>query len=133
MMEAAMSDERTVVRLPGLRQSEARELAENVGTEATILADASPPIGGYGDLGTRTVAVIVTRRTLRAVARHLADRQESRSDTVSLRIEIDDPDGTRHRETLGYRAAPGQSPVDAAETALRELPGISDALDRSLW
>ena len=128
-----MSDERTVVRLPGLRQSEANELAENVGTEATILADASPPVGGYGDLGTRTVAVIVTRRTLRAVARHLADRQGSRSDTVSLRVEIDDPDGTRHSETLTYRAAPGQSPVDAAETALRALPAIRDALDRSLW
>jgi hypothetical protein len=128
-----MSDERTVVRLPGLRQSEAKELAENVGAEATIVADASLPIGGYGDLGTRTVAVAVTRRTLRAVARHLADRQDSRSQTVSLRVEIDDADGTRHGETLTYRAAPGQSPVEAAETALRALPGIGDALDRSLW
>jgi hypothetical protein len=128
-----MSDERTVVRLPGLRQSEAHDLAENVGDEATILADASPPIGGYGDLGTRTVAVAVTRRTLRAVARHLADRQDSRSDTVSLRVEIDHADGTRHPETLTYRAAAGQSPVDAAEAALRALPGINDALDRSLW
>jgi hypothetical protein len=128
-----MSDERTVVRLPGLRQSEAQELAENVGHEATILADASPPIGGYGDLGTRTVAVTVTRRTLRAVARHLADRQDSRSDTVSLRVEIDHVDGTRHTETLTYRAAAGQSPVDAAVAALRALPGINDALDRSLW
>lgn len=128
-----MSDQRTVVRLPGLRHSEARQLADNVGAEATILADASPPVGGYGDLGTRTVAVIVTRRTLRAVARHLADRQDSRSDTVSLSVEIDDVDGTRHGETLTYRAAPGQSPIEAAETALRALPGISDALDRSLW
>jgi hypothetical protein len=128
-----MSDQRTVVRLPGLRQSEANELAENVGGEATILADASPPIGGYGDLGTRTVAVTVTRRTLRAVARHLADRQNSRSDTVSVRVEIDHADGTRDSETLTYRAAAGQSPVDAAEGALRALPGISDAIDRSLW
>lgn len=128
-----MSDERTVVRLPGLRQSEAQELAENVGAEATIVADASPPIGGYGDLGTKTVAVAVTRRTLRAVARYLADRQDSRSDTVSLRVEIDHADGTRHSETLTYRAAAGQSPLDAAEAALRALPGIDDALDRSLW
>jgi hypothetical protein len=128
-----MSDERTVVRLPGLRQSEAKELAENVGAEATIVADASLPVGGYGDLGTRTVAVAVTRRTLRAVARHLADRQDSRSETVSLRVEIDDADGARHSETITYRAAPGQSPVEAAETALRALPGIGDALDRSLW
>jgi hypothetical protein len=128
-----MSDERTVVRLSGLRQSEAQELAENVGADAAIVADASPPIGGYGDLGTKTVAVAVTRRTLRAVARHLADRQDSRSDTVSLRVEIDHADGTRHSETLTYRAAAGQSPVDAAEAALRALPGINDALDRSLW
>jgi len=108
-------------------------LAEKVGDEATVVADASLPVGGYGDLGTRTVAVTVTRRSLRTVARHLADRQESRSDTVSLRVEIEDADGTRHGETLTYRAAPGQSPVDAAGTALRALAGISDALDRSLW
>lgn len=125
--------ERTILRIPGLRQSEALEFAESVGAEAAILPEASLPVGGYGDLGTRTVGITVTRRTLHALARHLGSRQRSRTETVSLGVEIDDADGTRHKETLTYRAAPGQSPVEAAETALRALPGITDALGRSLW
>ena len=128
-----MSDERPVLRLPGLQQSDARELADGVGPEAAVIAEESLPIGGYGDLGRRTVAVTVTARALRAVARHLAARQQSRADTVSLVVEIDDIDGTRHRETLTYRAAPGQGPADAAEAALRALPGIGEGLDRSPW
>jgi hypothetical protein len=128
-----MTDEPSVLRFPGLQRADARELAESVGAEATILAEESLPVGGYGDLGTRTVAVTVTRRSLRAVARHLAARQHSRAETVSLPVEVDDAGGVRHKETLTYRAAAGQSPVEAAEAALRALPGISEALDGGLW
>lgn len=129
----AMGDEPTVLRLCGLHKADARELADSVGADATVVADESLPVGGYGDVGMRTVAVTVTRRTLHAIASHLAGRQHSRAETVSLSVEIDDPDGTRHKETLTYRALPGQSTVEAAETAFRALPGISDALDRALW
>ncbi len=128
-----MIDERLVLRLRGLRRVDARELADDVGAEATILAEEAPPVGGYGDLGTRTVAVIVTARALRAVARYLAARQHSHAETVSLVVQIDDPDGTRREETLAYTAAAGQSTVEAATTALRALPGVSEALERSLW
>ncbi len=128
-----MIDERLVLRVRGLKRSDARELADNVGAEATILQEEPSPIGGYGDLGTRTVAVIVTARALRAVARHLAARQHSHAETVSLVVQIDDPDGTRREETLAYTAAAGQSTVEAATIALRALPGVSEALERSLW
>jgi hypothetical protein len=128
-----MIDERLVLRLRGLQRVEARELADNVGAEATILAEESFPVGGYGDLGTRTVAVIVTARALRAVARYLAAHQHSHAETVSLVVQIDDPDGTRREETLAYTAAAGQSTVEAAMAALRALPGVSEALERSLW
>jgi hypothetical protein len=128
-----MIDERLVLRLRGLQSSDARELADNVGAEATILSEESPPVGGYGDLGTRTVAVIVTARALRAVARYLAARQDSHAETVRLVVEIDDPDGTRREETLTYKAGPGQSTVEAAATALRTLPRVGEALERSLW
>ncbi len=128
-----MIDQRLVLRLRGVQRSDARELANGVGAEATILAEESPPVGGYGDLGTRTVAVIVTARALRAVARYLAARQHSHDETVSLVVEIDGPDGTRREETLTYKAGPGQSTVDAAATALRALPGVDQALQRSLW
>jgi hypothetical protein len=128
-----MIDDRLVLRLRGLQRSDARELADNVGVEATILAEESPPVGGYGDVGTRTVAVIVSARAVREVARYLAARQHSHDETVKLVVEIDDPDGTRRQETLTYRAAPGQSTVEAAATALRALPGVADALERSLW
>jgi hypothetical protein len=128
-----MIDEQLVLRLRGLRGSDARELAASVGADATILSDESLPIGGYGDLGTRTVAVIVTAKALRAVARHLAARQHSHDETVSLVVQVAEPDGTRRDERLTYRAAPGQSPVEAATAALRALPGISEALQRSLW
>ncbi len=128
-----MSDERLVLRLRDLSRSDARELAEQAGAEATILAEESPPVGGYGDLGRRTVAVIVTARALRAVARYLAARQRSHEETVSLVVQIDDPDGTRREETLTYKAAAGQSMVEAAATALRALPGVGEALERSLW
>ncbi len=104
-----------------------------MGAEATIVSEESPPVGGYGDVGRRTVAVIVTARALRAVARYLAARQHSRAETVSLVVEIVDPDGTRREETLAYQAAPGQSTVEAAQTALRALPGVGQALERSLW
>ena len=128
-----MIDDRFVLRLSGLRRSDARELADSLGAEATILPEESPPVGGYGDLGTRTVAVIVTARALRAVATYLAARQNSHDETVSLVVQIDDPDGTRRTETLTYKAAPGQSTVEAAAAALRALPGVSEALERSLW
>ena len=128
-----MSDERPVLRFRGLQRSDARGLADDVGADATIVAEASLPVGGYGDLGTRTVAVTVTARSLRAVARHFAAAQQSHAETVSLRVAIDDADGTRHEETLTYKAAPGQSIVEAAETALRALPGIRQALGRSPW
>ena len=128
-----MIDERLVLRLCGLHSSDARELASSVGAEASILSEEPLPVGGYGDVGRRTVAVIVTARALRAVARYLADRQHSRDETVTLVVEVDDPNGTRREETLTYRAAPGQSPVEAAATALRSLPGVDEALERSVW
>jgi hypothetical protein len=127
-----MIDERLILRLGGLQRSDARELVDNVGAEATILRE-DPPVGGYGDLGTRTIAVIVTSRALRAVAGYLAARQHSHDETVSLVVQIDDPDGTRREETLTYKAAPGQSTVEAAAAALRALPGVGEALERSLW
>jgi hypothetical protein len=128
-----MIDDRLVLRLRGLHRSDARELADSLGAEATILPEESPPVGGYGDVGTRTVAVIVTARALRTVARHLGARQHSHDETVSLLVQIDDPDGSRRKETLTYRAAPGQSTVEAAAAALRALPGVGEALERSLW
>ena len=127
-----MTGELPVLRLRGLQRSDARELADSVGPEATILSDESLPVGGYGDLGTRTVAVIVTARALRAVARYLA-AQHSLGETFSVLVEIDDADGTRHEKALTYKVAPGQGSVRAAETALRALPGVSEALARSLW
>lgn len=128
-----MIDDRLVLRLPGLRRSDARELADSLGAEAKILRDESLPVGGYGDLGTSTVAVIVTARALRAVARYLGARQHSHDETVLLLVQIDDPDGSRRKETLTYKAAPGQSTVAAAAAALRALPGVGEALERSLW
>jgi hypothetical protein len=128
-----MIDDQLVLRLRGLQRSEARELADDVGAEATILSEESLPVGGYGDVGTRTVAVIVTARALRAVARYLAARQRSHEETVRLMVQVDDPHGTRRELALAYTAAAGQSTVEAATTALRALPGVSDALERSLW
>jgi hypothetical protein len=128
-----MIGDRLVLRLRGLRRSDARELADGLGAEATILPEESPPVGGYGDLGTSTVAVIVTARALRALARYLGARQHSHDETVSLLVQIDDPDGSRRKETLTYKAAPGQSTVAAAAAALRALPGVGEALERSLW
>jgi hypothetical protein len=128
-----MTDDRLIVRLCGLPRSDARELAGDVGADATILSEESRPVGGYGDVGTRTVAVIVTARSLRVVARYLASRQRSHGEAVSLVVQIDDPDGTRRKATLAYTAAPGQSAVDAAMTALRSLPGVGEALERSSW
>ena len=128
-----MVDERLVLRLRGLQRSDARELAEAVGAEATIVQEDAGPVGGYGDLGTRTVAMIITARALRAVARYLAARQHSHDEAVRLVVEIDDPDGTRREEALTYKAAPGQSTVEAAAIALRALPGVGEALERSLW
>jgi hypothetical protein len=128
-----MIDERLILRFRGLRKSDADDLADGVGADATILSEESLPVGGYGDLGSRTVAVIVTARALRAVARYLAARQRSHDETVSQVIEIENPDGTRRRETVTYRAGPGQSTVEAAMNALRALPGVGGALDRSLW
>ncbi len=128
-----MIGEPVVLRLRGLQRSEARELADSVGAEASILPEEAGPVGGYGDRGRRTVAVIVTARAVRAVARYLAARQQSRDETVSLRVEINDPDGTRREQTLTYTVAPGQSTVEAASAALRALPGIGEAIDRSRW
>jgi hypothetical protein len=128
-----MIDELPVLRLLGLQGSDARELAESVGAEAAVLSEESLPVGGYGDVGTRIVAVPVTVRALRAVARHLAARQQSLADTVTVLVEVDDADGTRHKETLTYKAVPGQGAVQAAEAALRALPGIAEALERNLW
>ena len=127
-----MTGELPVLRLRGLQRSDARELADSVGAEAIILSDESLPVGGYGDLGTRTVAVIVTARALRAVSRHLA-AQHPLGETVSLLVEIEDADGTRHETALTYKVAPGQGSAHAAETALRALPGVSEALVRSQW
>lgn len=129
----AMIDDRLVLRLPGLHRAYARELAEAIGAEATIVQEDPGPAGGYGDLGSRTVAVIVTARALRAVARYLAARQHSHDETVSLAVQIGDPDGIRRDLTLTYKAAPGQSTAEAAATALRALPGVGEALERSMW
>ncbi|MGZ4165370.1 MAG: hypothetical protein ACXVFO_01485 [Solirubrobacteraceae bacterium] len=108
-------------------------MADTVGAEASVLSEEVPPVGGYGDLGTRTVAVAVTARALRAIARYLAARQHSHAETVSLVVEIEDPGGTRREQTLTYTAAPGQSTVEATASALRALPGIGEALERTLW
>ncbi len=54
-----MIDQRLVLRLRGLQRSDARELVDTVSADASILSDESPPVGGYGDLGTRSVPVIV--------------------------------------------------------------------------
>src|SRR5437868_8375 len=131
--QRAMMDEWLVLRLRGLQGSDARALADTVGPEATIVPEESIPVGGYGDVGLRTVAVIVTPRALRAVARYLAARQHSHDETVNRVVQIVAPDGTRGEETLTYRAAPGQSTVEAAAMALRALPGVGEALERSLW
>ena len=128
-----MIDELPILRILGLQRSDARELAESVGPEATILSEEPLPVGGYGDIGTRIVAVPVTARALRAVARHLAARQQSLADTVTVLVEIDDAAGTRHKETLTYKAVPGQGAIQAAQAALRALPGIAEALERSPW
>lgn len=128
-----MSDKQLVLRFRGLQRSDATALADTVGAEATILSEELGPVGGYGDVGRRTVAVIVTARALRAVARYLAARHPSRAETVSLSVEIVDPDGTRRGNTLTYHAAPGQSTVEAALAALRALPGVEVALERSVW
>jgi hypothetical protein len=128
-----VTDDRRVLRLCGLARSDARELADEVGAEATIVAEESLPIGGYGDVGVRTVTVIVTARSVRALARYLAARQRSHAETVTLEVQIDNPDGTRHEATLAYAAAPGQSTVEAAVIALRALPGVTEALERSAW
>ena len=130
--QSLMIDELPVLRLRGLLRSDAGDLADSVGADATILSDEPLPIGGYGDVGTRTVAVKVTARALRAIARYLAS-QHSLAETVSVAVEIDDSNGSRHKETLMYKPAAGQGAVEAAEAALRALPGISDALQRSLW
>jgi len=128
-----MIDERLVLRLSGLHRSDARELAEAVGEDATIVQDESGSVGGYGDLGTKTVEVTVTARALRALARYFAGRQHSHDETVRLVVQIEAPDGTRREETLAYKAAPGQSTVEAAASALRALSGVGEALERSLW
>ena len=70
---------------------------------------------------------------LHALAKYLAARQHSRADTVSVLVQLDNPDGTRHEQRLMYDVAPGQGTVQAAEAALRALPGITEVLDRSLW
>jgi len=128
-----MINERLVLRFGGLPRSDARELAEAVGEEATIVQEESGPVGGYGDLGRKAVEVTVSARALRAVARYLAGRQSSHDEAVRLVVQIDDPDGTRREETLAYKAAPGQSTVEAAASALRALSGVGEALERSLW
>ncbi len=128
-----MIDERLVLRLCDLERADARALVDNVGPDARIVSDELPPIGGYGDLGTETVAVTVTAKALREVARYLAARQRWSGETVSLVVQIDDPGAARRQETLTYKAEPGQSAVEAATAALRALPRISEALDRSLW
>jgi hypothetical protein len=79
------------------------------------------------------VAVAVSTRTLRAIAKYLAARQHSRPDTVCVLVQLDNPEGTRHEQRLMYEVAPGQGIVQAAEAALRALPGITEVLDRSLW
>jgi hypothetical protein len=122
-----------VLRLVGLKRSEAREFAERVGPDARILPDDLPQLGGYGDLGTETVAVTVTGRALRDVAKYLATRQRWPGDTVSVVVQIDDPGEARREETLTFKTTPGQSAVEAAAAALSALPGVSEALDRSLW
>jgi hypothetical protein len=128
-----MIDDRLVLRFRGLPGAEARELADAVGGDAMVVSEEALPIGGYGDVGTRTVAVIVTARALRSVARYLAARQRSHGETVSLAVQIDSPDGSRREAALAYAAAPGQPTVEAATVALRALPGVEEALERSLW
>jgi hypothetical protein len=124
-----MREERLVLRLPGLKKSDARELAASAGPDARILPPDLPPLGGYGDLGTRTVAVPVGPKALHAVAKYVAARQRAHDEEVTLVVEIEDPLGSRSHETVTYKAAPGQSTVEAATAALRSLPSIAKALD----
>jgi hypothetical protein len=131
--QPAVPAEQLILRLCGLQRSDARGLAETIGADARILSDELPPIGGYGDLGTETVAVTVTARALREIARYLAAREHWHGEAVSLVVQIDDPGGARREETITYKAAPGQSAVEAIAAAFRALPGISEALDRSIW
>jgi hypothetical protein len=133
MCARAMTDERLVLRLCDLPRSDARGLVDTVGADARIVSDELPPIGGYGDLGTDTVAVTVTARALREVAKYLAARQRWHGETVSLVVEIDDPGTARRQQTLTYKAEPGQSAFEAAAAALRALPCVNEALDRSVW
>jgi hypothetical protein len=128
-----MTDDRLVLRLCDLQRSDARGLVDSVGADARIVADELPPMGGYGDLGIDTVAVTVTARALREVAKYLAARERWHGETVSLVVQIDDPGAGRRQETLTYKAEPGQSARAAAAAALRALPRVSEALDRSVW
>jgi hypothetical protein len=123
-----MTAERLVLRLRGLQKADARALNDDAGADATILEEEPLPVGGYGELATVIVAVKVTTKTVRAVAKYLTTRQQSHDETVTHVVEIEYPDGTRRRETVTYRAGPGQSTVDAATAALHALPGVSEAL-----
>jgi hypothetical protein len=122
-----MSGRRPVLRLRRLPRAEALQLLQDAGADATILDEDLGPSGGYGDLGTVVVAVTLSERGMRAAAKHLSGRQRSHDETVSVPVEIDDPDGTRRAETVTYRAEPGQSTVDAAVGAIRALPGVGPA------
>ncbi len=128
-----MTKAHLVLIFPDLHKSEALELANGVGAEATILSVKPRPAGGYGDLGTRDVAVLVTARALRALARYLAARHPSHGDAVNVAVRIDEPGGGCHQETLSYKTAPGQSAVEAAASALRALPRVGEALDDGVW
>jgi len=128
-----MTAARLVLRFPDLRASDARELANSLGDDATILSARPGPAGGYGDLGTRDVGVVVTARALRAIARYLAARYPSHGELVSIAVTIDEPGGPCCPQTLSYKTAPGQSAVEAAAGALRTLPRVAEALDNSQW
>jgi hypothetical protein len=123
-----MTDDQLVLRLRGVHASDARELTDNAGADATILRGESLHAGGYGDLGTKIIALKVSDRAVRAVAKYFTTRQHSHDETVTHVVEIDYPNGIRRRETVTYKAAPGQSTVAAATAALRRLPGVSEAL-----
>ena len=119
-----MTGERPVLRLRRLSQPDARELTDSAGADAVMLDEEPLPSGGYGDLGLVVVAVTLTDRGVRTVAKYLSNRQQSHDQAVTASVELERPDGTRRRETVSYQARPGQSTVEAAAAAIRALPGV---------
>ena len=121
-----MTSQPTTLRLRGLAKADALELRDGVGADIATLEEQSVPGGSYGEPATIIVAIIVAAKAISAVAKYLAERQQSHDQTVTQAIEITYPDGTSRSETLTYKAAADESPREAASAALRALPGLAE-------